>query len=84
MDVIELPPDENLPESPFVEDTAVICNGIALITRPGEPHRKDEVESIRAVLKKELDIPIVEIADVNARLDGGDVLFTGEIAPSIA
>lgn len=30
------------------------------------------------MFKKELDIPIVEIADTNARLDGGDVLFTGE------
>ena len=29
------------------------------------------------VLKKELDIPIIEIADQNAKLDGGDVLFTG-------
>ena len=29
------------------------------------------------MLKKELDIPLVEIADQNARLDGGDVLFTG-------
>lgn len=37
-----------------------------------------QVESIRAVFKKELDIPIVEIADPNAKLDGGDVLFTGK------
>ncbi|XP_063237887.1 N(G),N(G)-dimethylarginine dimethylaminohydrolase 1 isoform X4 [Bacillus rossius redtenbacheri] len=35
------------------------------------------VETIRAVLKKELDLPIVEIADDTAKLDGGDVLFTG-------
>lgn len=39
----------------------------------------DQVENIRAVFKKELDIPIVEIADPNAKLDGGDVLFTGKI-----
>lgn len=38
-----------------------------------------QVESIRAVFKKELDIPIVEIADPKAKLDGGDVLFTGNI-----
>lgn len=37
-----------------------------------------QVESIRTVFKKELDIPIIEIADANARLDGGDVLFTGK------
>lgn len=39
----------------------------------------DQVENIRAVFKKELDIPIVEIADPNAKLDGGDVLFTGKV-----
>ncbi|PSN30654.1 hypothetical protein C0J52_22249 [Blattella germanica] len=77
LDVIELPPDESLPECVFVEDTAVVCNGIALITRPGAPTRIKEVETIRAVLKKELDLPIVEIGDENAKLDGGDVLFTG-------
>lgn len=29
------------------------------------------------MLRKELDLPLAEIADPNARLDGGDVLFTG-------
>lgn len=77
LDVIELPPDESLPECVFVEDTAVVCNGIALITRPGAPHRTKEVETIRVMLKKELKLPIVEISDAKARLDGGDVLFTG-------
>lgn len=46
LDVIELPPDENIPECTYVEDTAVVCNGIALITRPGAPHRIKEVEQI--------------------------------------
>lgn len=36
-----------------------------------------QVETIRAVLKKELNLPIVEISDESAKLDGGDVLFTG-------
>lgn len=76
LDVIELPPDEALPCCPLTEDTAVVCNGSALITRPG-PARAKEVETVRAVLKKELDLPIIEIADENAKLEGGDVLFTG-------
>lgn len=46
LDVIELPPDESLPECLFVEDTAVVCNGIALITRPGNPARLKEVTSV--------------------------------------
>ncbi|XP_055524125.1 N(G),N(G)-dimethylarginine dimethylaminohydrolase 1 isoform X2 [Wyeomyia smithii] len=77
LDVLELPPDENLPECPYVEDCAVVCNGIALICRPGDANRLKEVEAVRAVLRKELDLPLAEIADQNARLDGGDVLFTG-------
>lgn len=38
-----------------------------------------QVETIRAVLKKELDLPIIEIGDDSAKLDGGDVLFTGTV-----
>ncbi|KAF2900504.1 hypothetical protein ILUMI_05684 [Ignelater luminosus] len=37
-----------------------------------------QVETIRVVLKKELDLPIIEISDPTAKLDGGDVLFTGK------
>lgn len=43
LDVIELPPDEQLPMCVFVEDTAVVCNGTALIARPGDPERAKEV-----------------------------------------
>lgn len=43
VDVIEMAADESLPDCPFVEDTAVVCNGIALLTRPGHPQRAREV-----------------------------------------
>lgn len=43
LDVIELPPDEVHPHCMFVEDVAVVCNGIALLTRPGHPSREKEV-----------------------------------------
>lgn len=45
LDVIEMPSDEELPESVFVEDTAVVCNNIALITKPGNPTRIKEVRA---------------------------------------
>lgn len=41
--MIEMVADESLPDCPFVEDTAVICNGVALLTRPGHPQRAREV-----------------------------------------
>lgn len=43
LDVIELAADESLPEGVFVEDTAVICDGIALICRLSLPGRTKEV-----------------------------------------
>lgn len=78
VDVIELPPDDALPDGVFVEDTAVICNGTALICRPGNPSRQKEVDIVRTILKKELELPIVDIADSQAIVDGGDILFTGK------
>ena len=78
LDVIEMPPDELHPQCPLVEDCAVVCNGIALICRPGDPARRSEVDSVRAILKKELMLPVMDIADLESFLDGGDVLFTGK------
>ena len=43
LDVIELPADESLPEGVSVEDTAVVCDGVALICRPPFPGRLKEV-----------------------------------------
>jgi dimethylargininase len=76
LDVIELPADESLPEGVFVEDTAVICDGTALICRPGLPGRIKEVDIIRTILRRE-GLSIVDIKDSIATIDGGDVLFTG-------
>lgn len=35
------------------------------------------MDAVRVILKKELKIPVLEILDDSASLDGGDVLFTG-------
>lgn len=48
IDVVEMPPDENSPLCVFVEDIALVCNGIALIARPSEPTRLKEVFSFFA------------------------------------
>lgn len=77
LDVIELPADESLPECGFVEDTAIVCNGIALMTKPDSAVRQKEVEIIKHVLKKEIGLTVMDIDVPNAKLHGGDVLFTG-------
>ena len=69
--VIELPAEPDLPDSVFVEDTAFILPGKAVITRPGADSRKPETESILQALT-----PWIRVVRVHepATVDGGDVL----------
>jgi dimethylargininase len=42
--VLELPPLENFPDAVFVEDTAIILDEVAIISRPGAVSRRAELE----------------------------------------
>jgi dimethylargininase len=76
VDVIELCPDESLKyESVFIGDIAVTVNGLALLCRPRD--RLDELNEVKQIIKVELNLPIIEINDETAFLNGGDVLWTG-------
>lgn len=68
---MELPEDPRHPDSTFVEDTAVLAPGVAIVTRPGAPSRAGEVDAIRATLAR-THPEIREIA-APGTLDGGDV-----------
>jgi len=72
-----LPADESFPDCVFVEDTAVIIHGHALLTRPGDPSRRDEIENMKPILEKQ-GLVVMKITDPEAKLDGGDVIFTGK------
>ena len=75
LEVRVLDADENLPDSTFVEDVAVLTPHCAVITRPAASSRADEVESIRPVLGDYYS-QIVEII-APGTLDGGDVMQIG-------
>jgi len=75
--VTTLPADEKFPDCVFVEDTAVIVMGHALLTKPGDPSRTDEIKNMKPVLEKQ-GLVVMEINDPSAKLDGGDVIFTGK------
>ncbi len=66
-----LPPDPDLPDSVFVEDTAVVLDELAVVTRPGASSRREEIPAIASVLA--LFRPLRQIEDPGT-LDGGDVL----------
>jgi dimethylargininase len=73
--VLELPAEDDLPDSVFVEDTAVILPEAALLTRPGADSRKPETVSIARALAPHRKIVRIEAP---ATLDGGDVLVVGK------
>lgn len=64
-----------LPDSVFVEDTAVVAGGVAVLTRPGAESRRPEVDSVGSALEDFL--PTVRL-EAPATLDGGDVLLLGD------
>jgi len=75
LDILVLPPDENYPDSTFVEDTAILIPNCAIITQPGAKSRKGEINSVEKLLKGEFS----EIENIvgSGTLDGGDVLEAG-------
>lgn len=72
--VIRLPPAPDLPDAVFVEDTAVVVNEIAVITRPGAPSRRSETASVSEKLNDLRPLAHIEAPGI---LDGGDVLRVG-------
>jgi len=66
-----LPSLPDLPDSVFVEDTAVVLPEIAIITRPGAASRRGEVTSVADALRPHHPIGYIESPGT---LDGGDVL----------
>jgi dimethylargininase len=66
-----LPADLEYPDSTFVEDTAVVVPGHAILTRPGAPTRREETVRIRTTLEKYFQ----QLSSIQspATLDGGDI-----------
>ena len=72
--VVTLPAIEELPDSVFVEDTAVVLDELAVITSPGVESRRAEVDAIEPEVARLR--PVVRITPP-ATLEGGDVLRVG-------
>lgn len=73
--VRRLPPLDELPDSVFVEDAAVVVGELAVITRPGAASRRAETGSVADALRAYRDVVFIEEPGT---LDGGDVLQLGE------
>jgi dimethylargininase len=76
LSLIRLEADERYPDSTFVEDTAVLAERCAVVTRPGAPSRQGEVAGVRAALAGLY--PALHSIDAPGTLDGGDICQAGE------
>jgi dimethylargininase len=76
LELTELPPDPDFPDSTFIEDTAVLTSRGAILARPGAASREGEVAAIRPALSLFYD----NLAEITApgTLDGGDICEAGE------
>jgi dimethylargininase len=66
--------DATMPDSVFIEDTAVVFDEIAVLTRPGAPSRQREIKGVREALREFRTIATIEAPGT---MDGGDVLVIG-------
>ncbi len=73
-EVLRLPDLPDDPDAVFVEDTALLLDGHAVITRPGAASRIGETESTAAGLAGHFELHRIERGFV----DGGDVLRIGK------
>jgi dimethylargininase len=63
-----------MPDAVFIEDTAVVLDEIAIITRPGAPSRQQETAAVEEWLKHRVLLARIEPPGT---IDGGDVLVVG-------
>jgi dimethylargininase len=73
LEIIRLPDLPAHPDGVFVEDTALLLDGHAVITRPGAASRTSETESTAAGLAEDFELHRIERGFV----DGGDILRIG-------
>src|SRR5919107_5758471 len=72
--VVTLPAVDELPDSVFVEDTAIVLDEVAVLTRPGVESRRGEVKLMEPEVARLR--PVVRV-EPPATLEGGDVLRLG-------
>lgn len=69
--IVEVPADPAHPDCVFVEDTAIVLDDLAVITRPGAESRRGETPAIAEALRPYRKLVQIEAP---ATIDGGDVL----------
>jgi dimethylargininase len=76
LNITRLEPDPRYPDSTFIEDTAVITSHRAILTHPGAPSRRGEVDSVGQALEQYYSV--LQAIQPPGTLDGGDICHVGD------
>jgi dimethylargininase len=76
LELTVLPADPAHPDGTFVEDTAIVVHGGAILTRPGAPSRLGEVDAVAAALRAHHPQPAT--IEAPGCVDGGDICEAGK------
>ncbi len=71
VEVITLPPEPELPDACFVEDTALLVGKVAVICRPGAAPRRRETSAVMEYFAQTHHLRWID----RGFLDGGDLLY---------
>src|SRR5215471_5791039 len=73
-EIVRLDEAADLPDAVFVEDTAIVFDEVAIVTRPGAATRRPETPPVAEVLRR---YRVVRSIEAPATIDGGDVVVVG-------
>ncbi len=73
-EVVTLEVNRDFPDGCFIEDTAVVLDGVAVLASMGAESRRGEPAGVEPVLRRYREVRRIELP---ALLDGGDVLRVG-------
>jgi len=74
-DVVRLAAGDDMPDSVFIEDIAVVFDELAIVTRPGAESRRVETAAVVEALVAYRPLAYIEPPGT---IDGGDVLVAGK------
>ena len=72
--VERLPAGDDIPDSVFIEDAAIVFDELAIVTRPGALSRREEIAAVADALAPYRSVCAIQAPGT---IDGGDVLVTG-------
>jgi dimethylargininase len=75
-EIRRIPADDRYPDAVFIEDTAIVLDELAVITRPGAESRRGELNAVVAILGEYRTLARIEAP---ATIDGGDMLQLDDV-----